>query len=55
MIYEIRVRQFMSGSTSLNKYYKNKDKAEEEVESLNEYLPNMYFVKNIKLEDEAEE
>lgn len=53
MIFEIRVNNYMGvGSTSLEKYYKDKDKAEEYAKSLNKYLPNMYFVKEIKLEDE---
>lgn len=52
MIYEIRVKKYMSvGSTSLEKYYKNKEKADEVVERLNELL-NLYYVNEIKLEDE---
>ncbi|MEK4122017.1 hypothetical protein [Lysinibacillus sp. FSL K6-0102] len=56
MIYEIRSKGFMgSGSSSLNKYFKSKENAKEYVDELNEYLPDMYFVYEIKLEDEENE
>lgn len=52
MIYEIRVKKYMGvGSTSLEKYYKNKEKAEEVVRRLNALL-DLYYVNEIKLEDE---
>ncbi|MGG3890316.1 hypothetical protein [Metabacillus fastidiosus] len=55
MIYEIRAKKYMDvGSISLERYYKNKAKAEEVVEKLNEYLNGMYFVNEIKLEDEEQ-
>ena len=53
MIYEIRVRKYMGvGSTSLEKYYKSKEKAEKVVAQLNEMF-NLYYVNEIKLEDEV--
>ena len=53
MIYEVRVKEyFRTGSNSLEKYYKNKGKIEELAKQLNQYLLNMYFVNEIKLEDE---
>lgn len=56
MIYEIRSKGFMvSGSSSLNKYFKSKEKAKEYVVELSEYLPDMYFINEIKLEDEENE
>ena len=46
MTFEIRVNNYMDvGSTSLEKYYKDKDK-EEYAKSLNKYLQNMYFAKS---------
>ena len=52
MIYEVRVKKFMgAGSSSLEKYYKDKEKAEQLAKELNQYLPNMYFVNELKLED----
>lgn len=51
MIYEIRVRKYMSaGSSSLNKFFRSKQKAEEYVARLNEML-NWYYINEIKLED----
>ncbi len=53
MIYEVRVKEYFgTGSNSLKKYCKNKEKVEELAKQLNQYLPNMYFVNEIKLEDE---
>ena len=53
MIYEVRVKEYFgTGSNSLEKYYKNKEKAGELAKQLNQYLLNMYFVNEIKLEDE---
>lgn len=53
MIYEIRVKKYMrEGSISLEKYYKNREKAEEAVDKLNKIL-DMYYVNEIKLEDEG--
>lgn len=52
MIYEIRVRRYMSaGSSSLNKFFRSKEKATEYVAGLNEML-NWYYINEIKLEDE---
>lgn len=52
MIYEIRVQKYMeAGSVSLEKFYKNKENAEKVVEELNKML-NMYYVNEIKLEDD---
>lgn len=54
MVYEIRVKVYMgTGSNSLEKYYKSKEKAEEVVKSLNEML-NLYYVNEIVCEDEEE-
>ena len=51
-IYEIRVKKYMGvGSSSLDKFYKNKDNAEKVVEQLNKML-NLYYVNEVKLEDE---
>jgi|GEM_PF-2733223 len=56
MIYEIRSKGFMgSGSSSLNKYFKSEENAKEYVDELNEYLSDMYFINEIKLEDEENE
>lgn len=41
-----------SGSSSLEKYYKDKDKALQIVKELNKYIPNLYYVNEIKLEDD---
>lgn len=55
MIYEVKVRKFMgSGSNSLEKYFKNEVNAKKYADELNKYLPNMYFVKEVKLEDKEE-
>ena len=53
MIYEVRVKEYFgTGSNSVEKYYKNKEKAGELAKQLNQYLSNMYFVNEIKLKDE---
>ena len=54
MIYELRVKKWMSTeTTSLEKYYKNKENAEEVVKRLNELL-DVYYVNEIRMEDENE-
>ena len=56
MIHEVRVKEYFgTGSNSLEKYYKNKEKAGELAKQLNQYLPNMYFVNVLKLEEEDED
>lgn len=52
MVYEIRVKKYMEvGSTSLERYYHSKDKAEQVVSELNKML-NLYYVNEIVCEDE---
>ena len=56
MIYEVRVKEYFGTcSNSLEKYYKNKEKAGELAKQLNQYLSNMYFVNVLKLEEDEDE
>lgn len=55
MIYEITVHApFSLKVTSLGKYFKNKENAQKYADELNEFM-NVYFVREIKLEDEDKE
>lgn len=52
MIYEVRVKNYMkAGSKSLNRFFKDKNKAQKYVDEMNELL-NLCYVNEIKLEDE---
>jgi hypothetical protein len=53
MIYEIRSKKYMSfgESSSIGYYYYNRKNAEEDCAKLNELL-NVYFVAEVKMQDE---
>ena len=52
-VYEIRAKKFEDPleSVSLERFYRNKQKATEKVDELNKLLPGMYFLREIDFQD----